>query len=87
MNKINNEDFYQKQISLTEWLRSSGFKKTEEFNAEDNEKREIIISCNNSKKLTFYETKAMILYDVLIDEDFYNDNILGKFYRKDLINE
>ena len=29
----------------------------------------------------------MILYDVLIDEDFYNDNILGKFYRKDLINE
>ena len=48
-------------------------------------KREIILSCNNIKKLTFYEIKAMILYDVLIDSDFYNDNILGKFYRKDLI--
>lgn len=47
-------------------------------------KRQIILSCNNIKKLTFYEIKAMILYEVLIDEDFYNDNILGKFYRKDL---
>ena len=47
-------------------------------------KRQVILSCDSIKKLTFYEIKAMILYDVLIDSDFYNDNILGKFYRKDL---
>lgn len=48
-------------------------------------KREIIIECDSIKKLTFYELKALIVYDVLMNDEYYNDNILGKFFRKDLI--
>lgn len=48
-------------------------------------KREIIIECESIKKLTFYELKALIVYDVLMNDEYYNDNILGKFFRKDLI--
>lgn len=48
-------------------------------------KREIIIECDSIKKLTFYELKALIIYDVLMNDEYYNDNILGKFFRKDLI--
>ena len=48
-------------------------------------KREIIIECDSIKKLTFYELKTLIVYDVLMNDEYYNDNILGKFFRKDLI--
>ena len=37
---MKNEDFYQKQISLSEWFETSGLKNIEEFREEDNEKRE-----------------------------------------------
>ena len=41
----------------------------------------------NKKLLTYYETKYLFVYDVLERPDeYYNDNILGKFYTKDLEN-
>ena len=50
----------------------------------ENFKREIL-TCSPSKKLlTYEETKALFLYQVLEKpEEYFNDNILGKFYRKD----
>ena len=50
----------------------------------ENFKREIL-ACSPSKKLlTYEETKALFLYQVLErPEEYFNDNILGKFYRKD----
>ena len=42
----------------------------------------------NKKLLTYYETKYLFVYDVLERPDeYYNDNILGKFYTKDLENQ
>lgn len=46
--------------------------------------REILHICNTKKQLTFYEIQYQIMYKVL-EVDSYNDNILGKFYRKDLV--
>jgi len=50
----------------------------------ENFKREIL-ACSPSKKLlTYEETKHLFIYQVLEKPDeFFNDNILGKFFTKD----
>jgi hypothetical protein len=47
--------------------------------------RHVLKLCKNSKQLTYWETKYLFQYNVLEDDHYINDNILGKFYRKDLI--
>tara|TARA_Y100000114_G_scaffold48825_1_gene44463 strand:- start:370 stop:549 length:180 start_codon:yes stop_codon:yes gene_type:complete len=50
----------------------------------ENFERCIIKTASNKKLLTYYETKYQFIYQVLEKPDeFYNDNILGKFYTKD----
>jgi hypothetical protein len=49
---------------------------------EDKFEREILKFCPTKKQLTFYEIQYQISYSVLFT-DTYNDNILGKFFRKD----
>jgi len=39
----------------------------------------------NKKELTYWETKMLFQYNVLEDDRYINDNILGKFFRKDLM--
>ena len=47
-------------------------------------KREILQLADSKKLLTYYECKYLFIYQVLEKPDeFFNDNILGKFYRKD----
>jgi hypothetical protein len=47
-------------------------------------KREILCLAPSKKLLTYYECKYLFIYQVLEKPDeFFNDNILGKFYRKD----
>ena len=57
--------------------------------AGENWEKKILEFVPNKKLLTYYETKHLFINNVL--EDSYsthiNDNILGKFYRKDFINE
>lgn len=49
-------------------------------------KREIIKFVDNKKLLTYYECKYLFYFGVLEEpEKWYNDNILGKFFRKDFI--
>ena len=51
---------------------------------EDDFKREILTCVTTKKLLTYEETKALFLYEVLVKPDeYFNDNILGKFFRKD----
>jgi hypothetical protein len=46
--------------------------------------REILMVASSKKLLTYYETQALFIHRVLEEPDLYfNDNILGKFYRKD----
>lgn len=47
--------------------------------------RKILKLCKTSKELTYMEAKYMFEKDVLIKDEYYNDNILGKFFRKDVI--
>ena len=47
--------------------------------------RYVLKLCKTSKQLTYWETKYLFQYNVLEDNNYMNDNILGKFYRKDLL--
>ena len=50
------------------------------------ESRYILKLCKTEKELTYYETSMLFGNDVLFGDRYYNDNILGKFFRKDLLN-
>lgn len=45
----------------------------------------IIRTCQTKKQLCYYEAFELFTGRVLLDKTFYNDNILGKFYRRDLM--
>ena len=48
--------------------------------------RSVLHICKSKKELTYYECKYLFQYGVLEQNDKYiNDNILGKFFSKDLI--
>ena len=47
--------------------------------------REILDFVPTKKLLTYYEIKHIFINNALEDGDFLNDNILGKFYKKDFI--
>ena len=52
-----------------------------------NDFERVILRCVPSKKLlSYYESKHQFLNDVLENPNWYNDNIAGKFYRKDFID-
>ena len=46
----------------------------------------ILRFCNTPKSLTYYEVEELFNHRVLEDKLSLNDNILGKFFRKDLDN-
>lgn len=45
----------------------------------------IIRTCQTKKQLCYYEAFELFANRVLLNDTFYNDNILGKFYRRDLM--
>lgn len=79
---------YKLSIVESDWNKYWGSNKTllELLKTEPKENftREILITCLNKKLLTYYETQTLFVYRVLEEPNLYfNDNILGKFYRKD----
>jgi hypothetical protein len=44
-------------------------------------KREILMICKNQTELTYQETKALFVKEVLENDMYLNQNILGKFYK------
>ena len=51
---------------------------------EENFKRTILHFVTSKKELTYFETKYQFLYEVLEKpNEFFNDNILGKFFTRD----
>ena len=53
----------------------------------DEFERIILKVVETKKQLTYFEIKYQMLYQVLEKPDeFFNDNILGKFFTRDLIN-
>lgn len=50
---------------------------------EDKFERVIIHFAKNKKQLTFLELQEQIIHNVLFTNNSYNDNIAGKYFRKD----
>jgi hypothetical protein len=73
-------------VKESDWQNYYGSSKTLLEDIKQNSKsdfiREILRVCYSKKELSYYETYFQFEYKVLHVESF-NDNILGKFYRKD----
>ena len=48
-------------------------------------RREILKFCFNKKQLTYWEVHFQCINEVLLTDKSYNDNVLAKFFRKDLV--
>ena len=72
---------WEKYYSSNEWIKSE----VKAGNAEYFE-REIIQFCFSKKSLSYYEIKWQFHYDVLANEQAINENLMGKFFRRDIIN-
>lgn len=47
-------------------------------------RKEILRFCYNKKQLTYWEVHYQCLNEVLLTDKSYNDNVLAKFFRRDL---
>jgi hypothetical protein len=47
-------------------------------------RKEILKFCFNKKQLTYWEVHFQCIEEVLISDKSYNDNVLAKFFRRDL---
>ena len=82
----------QKVITESDWKNYHGsHPKIKELLKADGEMaftRKILTFVKTKKELTYYECKELFINEVLESNNQYiNDNILGKFYRKDFLDE
>ena len=80
---------YRLVVKESDWLKYYGSQtdiKQLLLEGKKDEFERTILKCVQSKKqLTYFEIKYQMLYQVLEKpEEFFNDNILGKFFTKDL---
>jgi len=73
---------WEKYYSSNEWIKSE----VKAGRSEDFE-REIIQFCYSKKSLTYFEVYWQFKYDVLSDPNSINENLMGKFFRRDIINQ
>lgn len=71
---------WEKYYSSNDWIKEQVKEgKADEFS------REIIQYCFSKKSLTYYEIYWQFHYNVLADDNAINENLMGKFYRRDLL--
>ena len=80
---------YKLVIKESNWLDYWGsnklLKEVMDLEPIENFERHIIYCCSSKKQLTYFEIKYQMIYQVLEKpEEFFNDNILGKFFTRDL---
>lgn len=75
-------------IKTSNWQLYTGSNKqlNEDIKNGDEIDREIIHLCYTKKQMTYWELFYQMQYDVLRTPS-YNDNVLGKFFRSDLLNK
>jgi hypothetical protein len=80
----------RKVVKESDWLTYYGshtkIKQLLTEGKQDNFSRKILEFAFNKKHLTYLETKYQFCNNVLENTEYINDNILGKFFRKDLVN-
>ena len=79
----------QKIVSESDWMKYYGshaeIKQLIKEGKQDEFDREILQYVPSKKLLTYYECKYLFINEVLENENYINDNVLAKFYRKDFI--
>jgi hypothetical protein len=79
---------YEMITKESDWktYRSSNKIVQDWFKDSDNDQLELRILrfCSSTKSLTYYELQEQFAHNVLADDRALNDNLLGKFFRKDL---
>lgn len=50
-------------------------------------KRTILCLCKTAKELSYRELEVQVLNKVLEDDNCWNENILGRFFKRDLIHK
>ena len=76
--KIIKESDWKSYMSSNQWIKEEASVDVTAF------KKKILQFCYSAKSLTYYELYWQMKYNVLADENSLNDNLLGKFFRKDL---
>jgi hypothetical protein len=79
----------KKRIKVVEsdWLKYIGSFKDEELKEQMKSghltvvKRTILRECLSKWEMSYYETKHLFEKDCLLSNEYYNNNILGKFYK------
>ena len=81
-------DYRSSNPSVQLWFHSNEMALEQEPRGEINDTLELKILrfCKTKKALTYYELQEQFSHNVLGDELSLNDNLLGKFFRKDLDN-
>jgi len=79
-------DYRSSNPSVQLWFHSNEMALEQEPRGEINDTLELKILrfCKTKKALTYYELQEQFAHDVLGDDLSLNDNLLGKFFRKDL---
>ena len=68
----------------TYWGSNKLLKEVMDLEPIENFERHVVKTAPTKKLLTYYEVKYQMIYQVLEKPDeFFNDNILGKFYTRD----
>ena len=82
------KDYRSSNKEVKGWFDENQKALNEGRNDDINDRLELRILrfCSNKKSLTYYELQEQFAHDVLGDELSLNDNLLGKFFRKDLEN-
>jgi len=81
------KDYRSSNTSVQMWFHENEAARLANNEAEINDSLELKILrfCKTPKSLTYYEVEELFHHRVLQDELSLNDNILGKFFRKDLL--
>jgi hypothetical protein len=67
------------------WGSNKGILQEIKEEGTDSFRKEILKFCFNKKQLTYWEVHYQCINEVLLTDKSYNDNVLAKFFRKDLI--
>ena len=82
--KLGKKDLIKESDWKSYWGSNKELLELVKTEPEENWEKWIIKVCPTKKLLTYYETKYLFIYQALEKPDeFWNDNILGKFYTKD----
>jgi len=82
------QDYRSSNANVQLWFSENDKALNEDRRKDINDRLELRILrfCKGKKSLTYYELQEQFSHNVLVDELSLNDNLLGKFFRKDLEN-